>query len=92
MTHIEAFEKLVHERNRREHMRLYVKCFELDGFHPNTVMFILGLHYLYFSKLSNQPVPKTGLLTQIKSMVTIRKCNSYTFETAEQFVLNLPKN
>ena len=51
MTHIEAFEKLVHERNRREHIRLYVKCFELDGFHPNTVMFILGLHYLYFSKL-----------------------------------------
>jgi hypothetical protein len=85
MTHVEAFEKLVHERNRRDHIRLYVKCFELDGFHPNTIMFILELHYLYFSKLSNQPVPKTGLLTLIKSMVSKKKYE-YTFETAEQFV------
>jgi hypothetical protein len=48
-------------------------------------MFILELHYLYFSKLSNQPVPKTGLLTLIKSMVSKKKYE-YTFETAEEFV------
>jgi hypothetical protein len=91
MTHIEAFEALINPRHRYNHRHLMVKCFELDNFHKKAILAIMGATQRKIDEIKEQPYDKE-LLTQIKAMVTIRKCNSYTFETAEEFVLNLPKN